>query len=294
MNTGLRALLGGIIDYAGLYPPASLSLKDASAEYGRYITGPESWILSRFICPATKLEEFAGYVDDDGDLWPVTALITNVTKLEDELPLVEEFIAEFDQVATIECIEVKANEPLNTRSLRSISELEVEETFVEVALGHHLLDDLAAIAEVGQIGAKARTGGVTADQFPSVESLAAFIQECVNLGITYKMTAGLHHPYRSYQPSVKTEMHGFLNVLAGGLFAMTADLSRSEIEDILLEERAGAFEINDEGVRWNELHATLDEIEEFRDIFRTIGSCSVAEPLEDLAGIGLLPSKSRR
>ncbi|MBV6458435.1 MAG: hypothetical protein HONBIEJF_01563 [Fimbriimonadaceae bacterium] len=294
MNTGLRALLGGLIDYAGLYPPASLKLSEAAAEYRRYLAGPESWILNRFICPSSKLADLGGMIGSVAEPWPVTTLVSSLGKLDDELPLIEEFVAEFEGTATVECIEVRATEPLTARGLRSISDLEVEETFVEVALGDNLLDDLAAIAEVGQVGAKARTGGVTADQFPSVEALAAFIQECVNLGISYKMTAGLHHPYRQYHPSVKTEMHGFLNVLAGGLFAMTAELSRSEIEEVLSEQRVGAFEIDDQGIRWHELHATLDEIEEFRDIFRTIGSCSVEEPLEDLAGIGLLPSKSRR
>jgi len=294
MTTGLRALLSGIIDYAGLYPPASLNLKDATAQYRRYLNGPESWIMNRFICPALKLEELGGLIGDVDEPWAITALVSSLTNLSDELPLIDEFVAEYEDVASVECVEVKATEPLSARILRPVSELEVEETFVEIALGEHLLDDLASIAEVGRVGAKARTGGEKPDQFPAIESLAAFIQECVNLSISYKMTAGLHHPYRHHHPSVKTEMHGFLNVLAGGLFAMTADLSRSEIEDILAEERVGAFEITDEGIRWNELHATLDEIEEFRDIFRTIGSCSVEEPLEDLAGIGLLPSKSRR
>jgi hypothetical protein len=294
MTSGLRVLLEGIIDYAGLFPPTALTMKDAVANFGRFQGGPESWFISRFVCPATRLEEFAAAVGPSDEPWPLTVLIPNFNKFEEEIALVEEFIAEYEDTAVIECVEIRANVPLDSRVLRPVSNIEVEEVFVEVPLGPHLLTDLTALAEEGQLGAKARTGGVTADLFPSVEPLAMFIQECVNLGLCFKMTAGLHHPYRQYHPSVKTDMHGFLNVLVAGALAMAADLSRSEIEDVLSEQRVGAFEFSDDGLRYNGLHATLDEIDEFRDLFRSIGSCSVEEPLQDLAAIGLITSKSRR
>src|SRR5262245_38924762 len=59
MNPALRALLGGIIDYAGLFPPAQLPLEEAIRNYARYRTEPESWMLGRFVIPATRLKELA-------------------------------------------------------------------------------------------------------------------------------------------------------------------------------------------------------------------------------------------
>ena len=38
MSPSLRALLTGIVDYAGLFPPAQLSLDEAIRNYARYRT----------------------------------------------------------------------------------------------------------------------------------------------------------------------------------------------------------------------------------------------------------------
>ena len=56
----VREALAGLIDYAGLFPPASLGMADAVAEYRSARTGPQAWMVQRFICPADRLLELAG------------------------------------------------------------------------------------------------------------------------------------------------------------------------------------------------------------------------------------------
>lgn len=63
MKASLRALLTGVIDYAGLFPPAKLPLDEAIRNYARYRTEPESWMLGRFICPAVRLAELRALVE---------------------------------------------------------------------------------------------------------------------------------------------------------------------------------------------------------------------------------------
>jgi hypothetical protein len=63
MSPALRALLSGIIDYAGLFPPASLSMEQAIRNYAGYRTEPEAWMLGRFVCPAARLGELSPFVD---------------------------------------------------------------------------------------------------------------------------------------------------------------------------------------------------------------------------------------
>jgi hypothetical protein len=53
----LRALLAHLIDYAGLFPPASLSLAETAAKYTSHLASPESWILNRIVLPTTELIE---------------------------------------------------------------------------------------------------------------------------------------------------------------------------------------------------------------------------------------------
>jgi len=55
MTRSLRALLENVIDYAGLYPPASLPLEQVIANYERYRESAEGWMLNRLVLPADKL-----------------------------------------------------------------------------------------------------------------------------------------------------------------------------------------------------------------------------------------------
>ncbi len=61
MTESLRALLTGLIDYAGLFPPAQLPMDRSIENYVRYLKDADSWMLGRFICPAAKLVELAAF-----------------------------------------------------------------------------------------------------------------------------------------------------------------------------------------------------------------------------------------
>jgi hypothetical protein len=50
-------LLTRLIDYAGLFPPASLSMDEAVRNYDSYRRGPYAWMLNRFIVPAAQARE---------------------------------------------------------------------------------------------------------------------------------------------------------------------------------------------------------------------------------------------
>ena len=62
-TAGARALLTGLVDYAGLFPPTGLGMEDAVAEYARQHGEPEAWMLGRFVIPAARFDELAVMVD---------------------------------------------------------------------------------------------------------------------------------------------------------------------------------------------------------------------------------------
>jgi hypothetical protein len=64
MRPSVRALFAGIVDYAGLFPPARLPLEEAIRNYARYRQEPESWMLGRFVCPAARLPDLGLLVDE--------------------------------------------------------------------------------------------------------------------------------------------------------------------------------------------------------------------------------------
>ena len=57
MTPARSAFLAGLIDYAGLFPPATLALEPALGLYGRYRAGADAWMLGRFLIPAARLAE---------------------------------------------------------------------------------------------------------------------------------------------------------------------------------------------------------------------------------------------
>src|SRR5258708_8921333 len=51
-------LLRRLIDYAGLFPPASLGMASSVANYDSYSRSEWNWMLGRFIVPVARLSEF--------------------------------------------------------------------------------------------------------------------------------------------------------------------------------------------------------------------------------------------
>lgn len=58
----VRSALRGLIDYAGLFPPAQESMDDAVRHYAAYRRAAHQWMLGRFVVPASRLDEFAAAV----------------------------------------------------------------------------------------------------------------------------------------------------------------------------------------------------------------------------------------
>jgi hypothetical protein len=140
-------------------------------------------------------------------------------------------------------------------------------------------DDLAMVTNVG-FALKIRTGGLTPQAFPSPQSLAEILCTAAELGLPFKCTAGLHSPVRHFDASTGAIHHGFLNLIIASVRARAGG-SLSEVTAILGLEDAGILAqamgmIPD------------DEMTSARELFRSYGSCSIDEPLSELAQLGLI------
>ena len=140
----------------------------------------------------------------------------------------------------------------------------------------------AALDEVAAVDhrLKFRTGGATADAFPSARELATCVGAALDRELAFKCTAGLHHALRHHDEETGFEHHGFLNVL----LATRASLDGAGTDDV-----AAVLEMRDPAA----VLAAVGEAGETglvsaRRWFRSFGSCSVHQPLEDLATLGLL------
>src|SRR4051812_38533504 len=90
-----RAFLEGIIDYAGLFPPARLRMDDAVREYARYRQSDDTDLLGRFILPASRLGEFSSAAQSfvaRENPWKVSAIVSHGS--ETDIDVISEFNAE--------------------------------------------------------------------------------------------------------------------------------------------------------------------------------------------------------
>lgn len=295
MSPSLERLLEKSFDYAGLFPPAGLAMPRAVELYARYITTNADWLVGRFVCPVNRLSELLEALEADGTAdveetgpWPIAVLGSSLDRLKADLNILDSLGEAMADWIDPEVFEVKADGKVDRGALRELANAPFEECYVELAWGDGMQESMHQLAEFDVIGAKTRMGGVAASAYPPSEPVALFLQEAINLDLTFKLTAGLHHPIRFFDPTVQADSHGFLNVLCAGCLAFVNDLSQREIVRILDERDPGAFWFKDRALGWRDFEATLDEIDGFRGLFSSIGSCSIEEPLSDMQVLSLV------
>ena len=84
-------------------------------------------------------------------------------------------------------------------------------------------------------------------------------------------------------------MHGFVNVFGAAVLGAEHELSQTQLLDILGEEDDDAFTVTDEVFSWRAIAAPVDRVERVRSHCAiSFGSCSFAEPVEDLRALGWL------
>ena len=273
-----RILLEGLIDDAGLFPPARKPMDRAVADHRAAREGEHAWLLGRFLCPVSRLGELAAA--GPGADWRLGAVADGADWRADFAA-----VGGYDGPGTIDALELRLpGEPLDGVLDAAPAGVDV---FVEVPVGDArattaALEDLAAD---GRAGAKIRCGGLTADAFPADADVARFVTECRRLGLRFKATAGLHHPFRTRDEAIGVLQHGFVNLLAAAA-AIDADTTR-----VIAETDPAAFALAGDDVGWR---GSFGAAAEARASFAGQGSCSFSEPVADLAAHGLLDAAAAR
>jgi hypothetical protein len=287
----------GLVDYAGLFPPAGLTMHDAAAEYAAQLRSPDAWMLGRFVVPAERLDELAStarpLLNDSRDAsepWRVSALIGDDVATAGVK--IREFNAAHRGAFVVDVVECR---PMPAGSVaRAVGALPGElRSFVELS---SLDDPREMLEEINSAGAwaKVRTGGVSATAFPTARRLAAFLASAAEVRVPFKATAGLHHPVAgeyslTYAPdSPRAPMFGFLNLFAAAVFAQ-CKIAEPVLAELLSEQDAASIQLDDEKLRWRELSASAEQIASVRaTAAMSFGSCSFAEPVEGLRSMRLL------
>ena len=155
----VEALLREIIDYAGVFPPASLELAEALANYEAYQSHKHSWVLARFVLP--QKDYLAG---------------ARPKRISLVVPAgAEPGNAEVEMIETKGDFEPPPGVPV----------------FYELDWRGDFERRMQTLKRWPNTGVKLRTGG---ESIPPFEAIAEFLKAAARHDLPVKFTAGLHSP----------------------------------------------------------------------------------------------------
>jgi hypothetical protein len=271
MTQGL--LFARLFDDAALFPPGNAPMPDAVPAH-RALRQRLGALVGPFVVPSGRLDELidalgAGPEFAVSVIAPAAELPEVIARIAAQPGLV---------LAGIEVPDVAA--AAHAAAAARAATAHGVDIAVEVPRTERRDEVLDALASSGG-RAKLRTGGLRRELFPSPDELAATIAACVDRGVAFKCTAGLHHAVRHIDPATGFVHHGFLNILAA-----TAAIIRGE-----RAQAAALLGGDDPTALTGEVRGwSGEQVTQTRSAFTSFGTCSVAEPVADLVALGLLPA----
>lgn len=313
MTGSLRSLLHQSLDYAGLFPPASLSMAQATTIFAQGRDGRAAALVSRFVCPVARLNELATFAPTLPAPVRVAAILRGGKSAGECLANLETELAGLTakpgpgggvEVDTLEfrlppdAIEGPALRKLLAAILALLGRQPgtARQVFLEIAPSAALADQLGHVAESADklreavpisLGYKLRTGGSDAASVPSIPSVAASMAAAHSFGLPMKCTGGLHHPLRGKYLGMDHALHGFVNLLVAAALAHSRQTSAVELEQVLAEELPQAFVFGPETLQWGGLVLTSAELVAARNqLLVSFGSCFTDIPQAELRRLG--------
>ena len=276
------------LDDAAVFPPGALPLAEAVPAHLAHLESAQGPLVGPFVVAASALPSLGDLLED----LPPRSFAVSVT-----VPGPGAVRASLETAARIPALDVRAVEvgvPTGVVAAEDVVptlDLAVRgdlgrtadgsrvTVFVELPRDERrgaLIGELAGTAYL----AKLRTGGVRADLHPDAAELGSAIVALVRAGVPFKATAGLHHAVRNTDAATGFEQHGFVNVLV----AVAASLEGADSAEasVVLADRNGA------GLAASLAALPVGQAEQVRSVFRSIGTCSIDQPVSDLASLGLV------
>jgi hypothetical protein len=303
LTASLKALLAHSIDYAGMFPPCSLDLEPALRNQAEYVRFPDAWMLGAFVLSTGQFDASRQLLSQFDAQHPlrVAALGPKTTSADAFLDALDQADAAIRSLSrhnvdlvSISHLEMFLPPGVDVPSLKEARSIlgdlrvfcEAPPDRAEQTIA--LLAEFNSDADSPTFGYKLRTGGVTADAFPTSMQIAKALVTPATHQLSIKFTAGLHHPLRQYREEVQTKMHGFLNVLGAAALAAEHQWDSNQTALMLDDENVDSFSFADDFFAWREWRIDVKRLQYRRRFVVSFGSCSFDEPREDLRALGLL------
>lgn len=295
-KNSLHRLLYHLFDYAGMFPPAALSLDEALTESFRHATTlNHPWIVGTDLVLDTAhsrlLAEYQQAKIGFSAPPSVSILITEGTSaaLQTARALTG---SEPESIGTARVVgfEVKISPETFSSVIKGLGDY-LKETGILLAVEpdlsipdwknnlKHVVGEIIKSPFAQQLALKCRCTGPTGI---GPERLAVAIIAAADAGIGFKVTGGLHHPI--VEPLTHTYPMGFLNVTCAVHLRriLGAALPEASIVSLLTNDSIECLSFSD-GILFKDFQVSLQQLidSQLRAPF-SIGSCSIHEPDDDL------------
>ena len=293
------ASLGALIDYAGVFRPASLSTDEAVSNYRKARVSPTRWVVGRFLCPTSRLSELAASltrsIRPGETAWEIGAVFDDDPGAA--ASDAQDFHAEMQPAALVASADARIVS-VTTQDLGALIDamLSIQPEivpFLEVDRSAAVAHQIESVATT--LSHRSRTGGVnlrcagaTPEMFPSPQEVAEFIMVATAHHLPFKATAGLQEPIRHHDDDLHVWRHGFVNLLVA---AAAAGQGRSgdTVSAIVAETDPEAFSMGTAFVSWRDVSIPGPSMRRIRaNGFVAFGSCDIVEPIEGLQRLAFI------
>lgn len=283
--TQIPPLFVGLCDDAAIFPPGNAPLAEAVPAHMAHTRSSYAALVGPLVVSAAALAELASLVEPyDGGVLPLAVTCSAPAAISGVVASAAAMLA-----VRLQALEVAL--PAQMAADNAVPAVDAAldeafagqprpEVFVEVPRDGRRAALIEALA-ASPYCAKFRTGGVTAELYPDCAELAAAVRSCVDADLAFKATAGLHHAIRHTDGVTGFDEHGFANLL----LATDGALQGADAAEVagVLAERDGVSV----AARLQEL--APERVRAARAVFRSYGTCSIVDPRDDLAALGLIP-----
>lgn len=290
---GLDALVEGLFDHAGLFPPASLGMDEMLRTAARFpetlhrprMVGNELvWTPEQGATVDDERLRAAGF--DDGRALGICLVGVPREDAAEVARQVKSHVVEGPRRVTSLEVQVEDMGPTTTRTAHELRFLlgEGMRVYLEPQWSakewterrdeaETCLDTLNSDAEQPRVGLKVRCAGPTA---LGPEDLVPIVAASVAKDRPLKATQGLHHGVAGKDPV------GFLGLTVALRLHGAGVLDGSDLAACIGEEDVAAFDVSD-GIAWRGRKASIGALgEAMSKVPFAIGSCSIHEPDAEL------------
>ncbi|WGL61045.1 hypothetical protein QEJ31_05480 [Pigmentibacter sp. JX0631] len=320
----LNIFMHELLDYAGLFPPAKLTLQESLLNYSSYTKHIQKNWLGKFILPSNKIAECIEimlnqkiFKSNNASL-KFSIILNSCEKINDysgiidsDLKLIDQFESACKNKISIDSIEFfppkEVFQPNNLSLFKNMLSLvdnklcnakKIKYKYLEIPFSENINEYIEFISDFNlnqkeiKFCIKLRTGGVTPQQIPSAFHIAQAIRLSAEKQIPIKATAGLHVPVPNDNPEVGARLHGFFNIFSCLLLCYKKLLTISEMENILENYSYSDFKFTEDGFTVGNKFLANAEMTHLRNSFiKSFGTCSFLEPIEHLHENNFLEGK---